>query len=318
NQKSIRLLFVFIWYKLPEFILLAILVATLVSAALALGHLWRRNEILALITSGLSYYRVILSILLFALILVPLVFIFQDRVLSRSNFQAEEIWNLISDRPVRTFTYLNRYWMKAKDSPDLYHYDLLEPRQKLIRGFLLLIPEDESPGLKRLVFARLARIDGQGLILQDGWERTFSGASSRLVSFNLSELQLPEAENYFLKEWKEPETMNLTELKKYSQDLEKTGTPATRFRLAIEFRKAFSFSILILVLFALSAVSLTGARGFLLPLGLSLAGGFVYWQVIAIFRSLGMTGLMPIFLSVWGPQLMFFLVGVYFLLKGRT
>jgi len=323
DQQSIKLLFLFVWYKLPEFFLQAVLVAALVAASLSLGNLLRRNEILAFITSGISYYRAVLSVLLAGLILSPLLFFYQDRILSRSNYQAEEIWNLISSRPVRTFTYLNRYWVRAKETGEIFHYDLLEPREKIIQRLLILVPQNQSPGLCRLVFARKALIKDQGLGLQEGWEWTFSGEASRLLKFDFSEFPLPEAKNYFLKEWKEPSTMTLAELRKYSTDLEESGTPATRFRLEAAGRKAFSLSILILILLAVSLVSMIGtkgrgAKGLILLLGLSLAGGFVYWQTMAVFRSLGMSGALSVFMAAWSPQIIFLLVGIYFLLRGRT
>lgn len=318
NQKPMHLLLLFIWYKLPEFILLTLLVAVLASSALSLTDFYRKNEILAIITSGISYYRMVAPILLVAVLLVPLFYIFQDRLVSRSNFRAEEIWDMISDQPVRTFTYVNRYWIRGEDSKTFYHYDLLDPVRKAMSRLLILETDQNQSRLKKIIYAQEALIEKEELKLKGGWEREFTDGTSRFSRFELSDIKLKEAENYFLKEWKEPSTMTLAELRRYSEDLERTGSPATRFRLEAEFRKAFSLSVLVLALLPVASVSLAGQKGFIFPLGMSLVGGFLYWEIMAIFRSLGMTGVLSPFLACWGPQIIFLLAGLYFLLKGRT
>jgi lipopolysaccharide export system permease protein len=183
---------------------------------------------------------------------------------------------------------------------------------------LLLEPGENQSELKRIVFARQAVIGRGQLILKDGWERVFSAGLSRLSRFSQKPFEMKEAENYFLKEWKEPARMNLSELKRYSLDLEQSGMPATRFRLESEFRRAFSASILVFILMACAGAGFLGHKGFLWPLAASLITGFIYWQSLAVFRSLGLAGGLSPFLSAWSPQIIFLLLGIYFLLKGRT
>jgi len=318
GQKPASLLLLFIWYKIPEFTLLTLLVASLSASVLTLSYFYRKNEIPAMITSGLSYYRVVAPILIFALLLVPLFYFFQDRLVSRSNFRAYEIWDLISDRPARTFTYINRYWIRGKDSESFYHYDLLDPARKVLSRLIILETDQNQTGLKKIISAQEAFIEKEKLKLKDGWEREFTDKTSRFSRFESSDVKLKDAENYFLKEWKEPSTMTIAELRHYSEDLERTGSAATRFRLEAEFRKAFSFSVLVLTLLSVASVSLVGQKGFLFPLGVSLIGGFLYWEAMAIFRSLGITEVLSAYLAAWGPQIIFLLGGIYLLLKGRT
>ena len=318
NQRSIKELLSFIWYKIPEFVLLGFLVSALIAATLSLSLLGRRKEILAFLSSGISYFRAVRSLLIFGLILIPLIFIFQDRILSRSNFRAEEIWSTISERPARTFTYLNRYWLRTKENGAFYHYELIDPTRRQVQRLLIMEPIENRSEMNRIVFAREAFIENGQLILKEGWERVFSADVSQLNRFNQKPYEMKEAESYLLKEWKEPAYMNLSELKRYSLDLETSGMPATRFRLESEFRKAFSASIFVFILMACAAAGFLGHKGFLWPLTASLIAGFIYWQTLALFRSLGLSELLSPFLSAWSPQIIFLLLGTYFLLRGRT
>lgn len=318
NQRPVKELWSFIWYKIPEFVLLGFLVSTLIAVSLSLSFLGRRKEILAFLSSGISYFRAVRSLLIFGLILIPLIFIFQDRSLSRSNFKAEEIWSTISERPVRTFSYLNRYWLRAKENGAFYHYELLDPNRRLVQRLLIMEPIENRSELNRIIFAREAVIENGQLILKEGWERFFWADGSQLNRFSQKPFEMKGAESYLLREWKEPAHMNLSELKRYALDLEASGMPATRFRLESEFRKAFSASLLVFILMACGAAGFLGHKGFLWPLTASLITGFIYWQVLALFRSLGLSEALSPFLSAWSPQIIFLLLGTYFLLKGRT
>ena len=318
NQKPVRLLLGYLWYKLPEFSLLAGLMALLISCSLLLSYLYRKEEIAAMITAGYSYYRIILPLLLVALVLVFPGFFLQDRVIPRSNARAEEIWSYVSDRPIRTFSYFSHYWLRSKDGRSFYHYDLLDPKSRTVGNFLALELEAEQFQLRKIIFARQAKIERDGLQLFSGWSRIFSQNGSNYFPFESQTLALSQAEGYFLREWKEPATMSISELKLYSQDLVRMGASANRFLLEVEFRRAFSWAFFVLVVISLLAVNLTGDKGFLWPLAISLVGGFVYWQTMALFRSLGLSEVLSPFLAAWSPQILFLLLGGYFLFRVKT
>lgn len=311
-------LLAFIWFKTPEFALFSLLLAVPAATALSLGLFYRRKEILAFISSGLSYFRVVRSLLIFGLLLTPLLFVWQDRVLSRSNFRAEELWARLSDRPARTFSFANRYWLKSRLDGHFYHYESIRPEIKSLYRLLILEPAADRPGFGRIVYAGEALVQDERLILKDGWERTFSGQESRLNRFGLMSLELPGAADYFFREWKEPAAMKVSELKSYARELEESGLPAGRFRLEAQFRLAFSFSGLTLILLACALAGLLAVRGFLWPLAASLIAVFVYWQSLAVFRSLGLAGLLTDFLAAWSGPIIFLLLGIYLLTRART
>lgn len=318
SDKTIKDLLAFIWLKIPEFILFSLLLAIPAAAALSLGLLHRRKEMLAFICSGLSYWRVVRSLLIFGLLLAPLLFIWQDRVLSRSNSRAAELWARLSDRPVRTFSYVNRYWLRSRAQGRFYHYEVLRPEVRTLFCLLILETAVEGSGFRRILYADEALVQGDHLILIEGWERSFSGLESELNRFSRITLELPGAEEYFFKEWKDPDTMRTSELEIYARELEESGLPGNRFRLEAWFRLAFSFSGLVLILLACASAGFLGNKGLLWPLAASLVATFVYWQGLAVFRSLGLAGLLGNLLAAWSGPALFLLLGTYLLLRVRT
>lgn len=310
DDRTWKDLLAFIWFKTPEFALFSLLLVVPAATALSLGLFYRRKEILAFISSGLSYWRVIRSLLIFGLLLTPLLFVWQDRILSRSDYRAEELWARLSDRPARTFSFANRYWLKSRIDGHFYHHELIRPEIKSLYRLLILEQAADRPGFDRIVYTGEALVQDERLILKDGWERTFSDQESRLNRFGLMSLELPGAAHYLFREWKEPAAMKVAELKSYARELEESGLPAGRFRLEAQFRLAFSFSGLALILLACALTGLLAVRGFLWPLAGSSTDVFVYWQSLARL----LTG----FLAAWSEPIIFLLLGIYLLSRART
>ena len=61
-----------------------------------------------------------------------------------------------------------------------------------------------------------------------------------------------------------------------------------------------------------------GKRGALAGLGLSIAVAMIYWGALGVFRSLGYVNFLSAFLSSWGPNIIFGLIGLYLLFRLRT
>ncbi|MDD8020738.1 MAG: LptF/LptG family permease [Acidobacteriota bacterium] len=318
SHQPAHLLFSFIWYKLPEFAIQAIQLAALIASVLCLSFLYRRNEIQTLITSGLSYWRLTAPLLMVALVLIPPAFFLQDRLAVRGNFEAEKIWNELTDRPGRAFSYLSRYWLRNDHLPGFFHYELSSPEENTVRSLFIFQTGDEPCRLKRIIFSPLAKIGEDSLSLEPGWERLAGSENLPFSRFDSFELSLPDARKQFIKEWKEPALMTLTELSQYSDDLERSGSQARNFRVEAHLRIAFPFSVFVLTLMGIAIAGLSQKKLFVFPLGLALGGSYLFWQTVAVFRSLGQAGVIIPCLAAWSPQIIFLLIGFYLLFKVRT
>jgi LPS export ABC transporter permease LptF len=318
SDQPVYLLFTYIWYKLPEFITQGLQLAALIAPVLGLNFLYRRHEIQTLMTSGLSYWRITAPVLVFSLFLVPLGFFLQDRLVVRGNFEAEKIWSQLTDRPVRVFTYQNRYWLRNDSLPGFFHYELSSPGENAVRRLLIFQTDREPVRVKKIIFSQLAKIGENSLHLESGWERELTNENLSFSKFDFLNLDLPEAQRQFIKEWKEPALMTWSELNQYSQDLEQSGSPATSFKTEAKSRVAFSFSAFVLALLGTALAGLSQKKLFIFPLGLALGGGYLFWQTVAAFRSLGEARIVSAWLAAWSPEIIFILIGFYLLFRVKT
>jgi len=121
-----------------------------------------------------------------------------------------------------------------------------------------------------------------------------------------------------VKEWKEPSLMTWKELGQYSRDLEKSGSSALSFKLEARSRVAWPFSVFVLALLGVALAGLSQKKIFVFPLGLALGGGYLFWQTVAAFRSLGQAGILNPGIAAWSPIVIFSLVGFYLFFRVKT
>ena len=96
------------------------------------------------------------------------------------------------------------------------------------------------------------------------------------------------------------------------------GFPAVRLRAEAAQKTALPFVSLIMALLAVPFGFRMGRKGTLVGVGLSVAIAMAYWGTFAVFRSLGVAGVLPPFLGAWGANILFGLAGLIGLLRLRT
>lgn len=319
HNKSIVLLLDYIRFSLPEFMHYIFPVAALTTALLSLGLLTKFNEITAMKTCGLSLYRIILPVVFLAGVVSFFSFYFQENILPYSNKKAEEVWNKINDRPSRSYSYLDRRWVLGREKNRIYHYNYFDQNKSAFSQLSIYDFDSPSWTIKRRIYSERAILSDGRLSLEDCWIRDFSNGS--MVSFEKGErkdLDVQEDRSFFLKEWKEPDQMSFGELSKYIRELDERNFDTVRFKVDLNYKISFPFVCLIMTLLGIPFAFSLGKKGTLVGIGISIAIAMVYWGIIGIFQGLGYVNYLSAFLSAWGPNLIFGLVGLYLLFTLRA
>ncbi|UCE22988.1 MAG: LPS export ABC transporter permease LptF [Candidatus Aminicenantes bacterium] len=319
HNKPISLLLEYIRYSLPEFIHYIFPIAALTTALLSLGLLTKFNEITAMKTCGLSLYRIILPVVLLAAVVSFFSYYLQENVLPYSNKKAEEIWNRINDRPIRSYSYLDRRWVLSKEENRIYHYNYFDQEKSAFSQLSVYDLDPVSWAIQRRVYSEKAFLGEGRLSLENCWLRDFSGG--KMIEFEKKEnlnIDMQEDRSYFLKEWREPDQMSFGELTKYIRELDERNFDTVRFKVDLNYKISFPFVCLIMTLLGIPFAFSLGKKGTLVGIGLSLAIAIIYWGIIGIFQGLGYVSYLSAFLSAWGPNLIFGLIGLYLLFTLRA
>jgi lipopolysaccharide export LptBFGC system permease protein LptF len=201
----------------------------------------------------------------------------------------------------------------------IYYYSYFDQDASAFSQFSVFDIDPTSWSLEKRVFSEKGYLSGQNLMLSDTWTWEFSG--SGITSFDKQKtLQIShgEDENYFLKEWEEPDQMSYRELQDYIGQIEKRGFETLKFKVDLNFKLTFPLASFIMALLGIPFAFSMGKRGALVGIGLGVVIAIVYWGAIATFRSLGYVNYLSPFLAAWGPSLIFGAVGLYLISTLKT
>jgi LPS export ABC transporter permease LptF/LPS export ABC transporter permease LptG len=319
HNKPVSMLFAFIWFKLPEFARYVLPVTALVSALLCLGLLTKFNEATAMKACGISLYRIVIPVLFMGVIVSLLSLYIQEYMLPLSNKKAEEIWYEINDMPPRTYRRLDRRWVLNRDGTRIYNYSYLDQVSSTFSNLTVFEIDPVNWALKRRIFAVKGFLRENTLQLTNSWFRQFERERPVLYEKE-QDLVLPDVEDtdFFFKDWKEPDQMNYGELSEYIQEIEEKDFATIRFKVDLQYKTSFPFVAFIVTLLGIPFAFSMGKKGTLVGLGLSMGIVIIYWGAIGVFRSLGYVNYLSPFWAAWGPNILFGLIGFYFIFTLRT
>ena len=295
--------------------------AALVAVMVTFGLLQKTSQVVALMASGQSIYRLALPALLGSIVLSGFVFINQDYVLPFTNPRQDQLRSQIrkGQEPAHT-VFQTSGWLFGIDSR-IFNYAHFEPTTNTFGKLNILDLKREPFGITRRLYARHAAWDAATgeWVLRNGWERRFD--EDRTVAFNpFKELRIKLAEpvDYFKKELRSSNSLSLAALWRSIADLEQSGFDVHDMRVALHAKIAFPLACLVMVVVALPFSFSVGKRGALYGVAIGLAIGLVYWGTLSLFEQMGRYEVLPPILAAWGPNLLFGAGGLYLFLTSRT
>ncbi len=313
-------------YKLPEYIAYALPISVLLTSLIIYGRLSSDRELVALVSFGISFYRIITPALVFSLIVTGLTFLFNELIVPTANYQA----NLIQT-PFIEQTELNlqkkdifypEYELKAVDSfssprklKKIYfaeqYYD-----QTLQGITVIYLVEDQ---ITQIVTAKSARWDRKQEVwdLSEGKISQINHSIEDIITKNFINLQLPLSATIFeiARKKRNPEDMNIRQAKEYLNIIKDSGKKIDIVKFALRIQQKYAFPFICLI-FALIGSTLGAkysyinrSKGF----GFCVAIVFVYYVLGFTSDSLGITGVLSPFLAAWLPNILCLIIGTWLL-----
>jgi LPS export ABC transporter permease LptG/LPS export ABC transporter permease LptF len=324
NNVSPMIAIYYFIYLTPQIIYwvtpIAVLVATLVNFSL----LTKTNQITAMKASGLSLYRLSLSLFFSAAAISVGMYLLQDYILPGANQRQDAYRNIIKGRPPQTFLRPNQNWIvgEAGKTLRIFNYNYYDSDHKVFVNLSVFQINPQTFEMSQRIFAKRAYWDSvtRHWIFNDGWIRDFEPAATQPFSqFTVTTfLAITEQPEYFVKVVKLSEQMNAGELWRYIESLRQSGFDVVR--LMVQYYRKFSYpaAAFIMVLIAVPFSFSTGRRGALYGIGLSIVIGIVYWAVAGLFEAMGGFNKLHPMIAAWSPNLVFGLGGLYLLLTIET
>lgn len=282
------------------------------------SKLANNTEIVAILSSGISFTRFLRPYLMGASIIAVITFVmgmfivpsaskgyndFRYEYLKKNKNirKTTNLYNQVSDND---FIYLSHFEPLNKIGRDftLEHFEGNELKYKISASSIKWVPKDSVYRLRSYVKRTIGEMGEEDRFVEERKIDT-------LFSFNLDDLT---PVSYIA------ETKNLFELNKFIEKERKKGSPNINRYLVVKYKRwglPVSAFILTIIAVAVSSKKRRGGMGINLALGISLA--FIYIFFDKIFGTMAEQSGFPPLLAVSIPNIMFGLLAVYLLKNAK-
>jgi len=310
----------FLIYSIPYTIVQIIPISVVISVLFSVGQMSKHNEILAMATSGISKYRFLLPLAILGFIISILTFLFNESVVPISQSKANDI----KQRTIKGKKVLERgeVFVKGKgnrfysmstyiSNPPMMINPVIEDvntdntfltkRIDAKKAILIKNTDEKNPSYWKLSDVTIREFDENGLV-------------KYIQHYNEYNLVLEENLETFLSVEKKPEDLSFLELWRYISILESQGAIVDYFP-DLYLKISFPFSTLILILIALPFAFKVKSSEMLFGFGIGIIISICYYGTTAFFLTISKMGVVPSFIAVWLPNIIFGCIGLYMLKK---
>jgi lipopolysaccharide export system permease protein len=302
------------WLYLPKCISYSVASALLFAGSYSLGILYKNNELIAILGSGLSLYRLVLPLLLLGLALSVGGFYFEETVVIDS-FQAK---NRVFRATIKQEVSLSNtnVTVMNEDSRTIYQVEYYNDKRQSLTQVLILRRDVEGKFASR-IDADWAEWNGRNWVLHNGRRYLNNLQAGSVVEEKigiLDDKELVEPPATFRKTTRRIEELQSAQARDWVTRLRRAGLP---FREALtEYYKKFFFALnpLIVVLLASGIGGRFRKNVLLMSLLAALILSVIYYVGQMISLILAKNGLIPP-LAGAGIAFVVFLVGGLLLLR---
>jgi lipopolysaccharide export system permease protein len=321
QHASLLLVLRFILLRVPQATPLAFIFACLFGTMLAFGRLVADNEITALRTSGVSFWRIAR---------VPLLVGVGAFVLSW--FVNEYVAPNATQLSTRTFYQIVYHTNALPIEPQIFRHDPSTGRVFFVdqvdatthvMSNVMIFDRGTSSPFDSVMTAKQAYIKEAAIHLVQPTIIHFKPSGFVDVENKSDEIVigLPlnvNADEFFNQSGGDAASLDSKTLSNQVKALSQTGTggPAIdNLKLVLASRKALPFGCLIAILISLPLAILFGRRGRELGMALSLTVMFVYYLALSAMAAFGRNGVVEANLASWTPNMIVGLAGIALLRK---
>lgn len=306
-------------YSIPSLLLYTFPVAVILASSLAVNRLARDSEMVAIRIAGISFWRVLIPIGVFGLLMSFVSFLNGEKIAPWAEHHAQnvvrEMWQTEPVPTVEPDVFFS--------SQDTYFYikkvEHIDSRTAILNDIMIWQP---SAGGQYPVFttARKAWCKENVWYLEDGirHEMDSRGFSKLETSFSKMTLNLKRPLADFLSDSRGTHEMDMGQLRQQMVTLKRGGIRISPdIMLEFQFKLALPLACLVVGLCSAPLGLKFAKSGSLIGILLSILVVFLYHNTMLFCKAMAISGKVSPILGAWTPNLIFVLVGIYLNWKER-
>jgi len=306
-------------HTIPWFISIGFPMAMLLSTVITLSILQKNSELTAIKASGVGFRRIATPLLLVGFIFSFLSFGFDNYVVT-SNYQKrlliEEEHGI---RKSRTNNAKKRNIYRQLDANTILSIKRFQFNNKMAYG-ISIQKFDEQDLYYRLDSPKMHWNDVKhSWVIPNYTIRTWNNGELKFTSYNQDSTMYSEITPMDLtRETGKPEEMDYRNLSEFVSKLKRNGIHEPRWAVNLHFKTALAGTSFLMVLFGLSLAIRKPRSSLSIGVGMSIGVIFLYYAVLKFGQTLGFQGVLNPFISVWGPNFIFLLIGSYLFSRTKS
>ncbi len=305
----------------PEIIKLMTPVAVLLAALFVTGRFSSQNELAAMKSSGISLYRYMLPFFIIAFIICGLLIYFNGWIVpyaNQSRLYIERTYLHRGSQPSQRFNLF--FQVSPVRLVTVYYYDT---QAKVANKISIIDLNSENPTVieQRIDAQQMQWVqnsdDIQGYwVLKKGILKDFVDTNRAYVLLQDYPLKnLPLTPDDIEKKQLSPDEMDLVTLREFIRTQERIGQDVARWLVEYNFKIAFPFASVIMILFGIPFASSRPRTGAAIGFGIAVAVTFVYLGFMKASQVFGYNGDLNPFLTAWLANFIFLGAGIVNLLR---
>lgn len=299
---------------IPYFINLFIYLFTFIAVIFFTSKLAGHSEVIAILSSGVSFWRFLYPYLIAAMLLVCMSLYFSNFLIPRTNVIRREFKNEYMENLIRGVG-RDAHYQIGKDE---YVYVESFNAYKGI-GYKFSWEKYDGSELKYKLLADIIEVDSSApkrWHLLTYTERFLDGDNEYILQGRSKDttINLSPKDMYLVKE--DFEEMNFFELSDHIADMKMKGMEGVKdyqYEMHQRFSSPVAILILTLIGTALSSRKVRGGIGVHLGLGIAIA--FSYILFMSFTKAFAVSGNVSPALATWIPNIIYCLLAIYFLKK---
>lgn len=308
--------------NLPYIIIFISPIVILLSSLFLMDTLSKYNETIAMRSSGISILRIVRPLFIFGFFYSIFILAFAEYVMPKSLYMKAYIYNLkIKKQPMEDIKRRANIFYKTENNL-LFSIGFFDGYANKLFNVDITTYDKKTGGIKKKITAETATWNGKTWLFNKSFIRTFDNGVPVDVSFFKRDKVIEEVTVKpidFIKSSKKPISMNYFELRDYIQRLKRTGELYHKQLVDLFTKVSFPFSNFIIIFFSIPLASTSvrsKGRGWIFLIGLVIC--FLYLAALRVSQNLGYTEVLNPEMAAWLPNIVFFVFGIFFLLKSEV
>jgi len=312
---------VFLYYVfyIPFIIILTLPISMLLSSLFSLGSMAQHNEIIAIKTSTVSLYRILLPVLVLSLLISIAIGLAGETFVPKTNRMRLDIYRYnIKKESKQIQSSRSQIAIQDDENQQIYiqYYETSRKRAHKVN----IIKVEDTRIIQRLD-ARFMEwnSDSSNWRLIDVTTRTFSDSIETIARFDtLKYSDSKIAPDDLLDLEIQPEEMNYEELDRFVDKMLALGADARRWLVDLYMKISYPLANFIIVLFGAPLAAKKRRSGPALGFAIALLISFIYFLFLRTGQVLGHKGDLEPWLAAWIGNIVFGVGAIIILIRERN